>query len=88
MKRPFGLALEVPRKGSRMSSVYDPTVDAFVLAEHTRSGRIIVHERLDALAMLDIDLVKAFCLHAGAAWTTGADLAGSQNPNTGRESVR
>ena len=78
MQRPFGLNLELPRKGSKMTSVYDPSVDAFVLAEQMRSGNMVVHERLDALAMLDIGLVKEFCLGAGAAWTSSANLAAGE----------
>jgi hypothetical protein len=78
MNRPFGLNVELPRKGSRMTSVYDPTVGSFVLAEQLRSGKVVIHEKLDALAMLDIKLARAFCTRAGAAWTSGADLAASQ----------
>jgi hypothetical protein len=77
MTNPFGLNLELPRKGSRMTAVYDPTVGSFLLAEQMRSGKVVIHERLDALAMLDIGMVREFCLRAGAAWTSGADPAAS-----------
>lgn len=70
MKRPLGLNLELPRRGSSMTSVYDPDVGSFVLAELLRGGKLMVHERLDALAMLDIDLAREFCLHAGASSLT------------------
>ena len=49
MKRPLGLNLELPRKGSRMTSVYDPEVGSFVLAEQLRCGKLVVHDRLDAM---------------------------------------
>ena len=49
MRQHCGLKVELPRKGSTMTSVYDPGLGAFVLAEQTRSGRMVVHERLDAL---------------------------------------
>ena len=75
MKRPCGLNVELPRKGSTMTSVYDPTTGAFLLAEQTRSGKLVVHERLDALAMLDIASAREFCLKAGAAWSSCANLA-------------
>ena len=87
MKRPFGLNLELPRKGSRMTSVYDSEVGAFVLAELQRCGDLVVHERLDALALLDIDLVREFCLRAGAAWTSSANLAASQAWQVRKENV-
>jgi hypothetical protein len=77
MTYPLGLSLELFRKGSRMTAVYDPSLGSFLLAEQLRSGKVVIHERLDALAMLDIDLVRAFCLCAGAAWTSSADLAAS-----------
>ena len=79
MKRPFGLAVELPRKGSRMTSVYDPSLGEFVLAEQTRSGKLVVHERLDALVLLDPELAREFCLRAGAAWTSSAELAASHH---------
>ena len=41
MQRPFGLNLELPRKGSTMVSTFDPSVDAFVLAEQMRSGKLV-----------------------------------------------
>lgn len=75
MKRPFNLTIERPRKGSIMTSVYDPSVGSFVLAERMASGRLVVHERLEALAMLNIAQAKEFCLRAGAAWSSTADLA-------------
>ena len=75
MKLHCGLKVELPRKGSTMTSVYDPGLGAFVLAEQMRSGRMVVHERLDALAMLDIASAREFCLKAGAAWSSGANLA-------------
>ena len=78
MKRPFGLNLELPRKGSSMTSVFDPTLGDFVLAEQMRGGKLVVHERLDAVAMLDIDLVREFCLRAGAAWTSSANLSAGE----------
>ena len=65
MQRPFGLNLELPRRGSRMVSVFDPSVDAFVLAEQTRSGNLVVHDKLDSLAMLDIGLAREWCLCHG-----------------------
>ena len=70
-----------------MTSVYDPTLDAFVLAEQMRSGRLVVHERLDGLAMLDIGAVKEFCLRAGAAWSSVANLAGCPAQEEGKESI-
>ena len=87
MDRPFGLNLELPRKGSVMTSVYDPAVGAFLLAEQMSCGELVVHERLDALAMLDIGLVREFCLRAGAAWTSSAELAASQAWQERKESV-
>ena len=75
MQRPLGLHLELPHKRSRMTTVYDPSLGVFVLAEQMRSGKLVVHERLDALAMLDIGLVREFCLRAGVAWTSSANLA-------------
>ena len=78
MKKPLGLNLELPRKGSRMTAVYDPEVYAFVLAEQMRGGKLVVHERLDALAMLDIDLAREFCLRAGGAWTSSANLSAGE----------
>jgi hypothetical protein len=75
MTNRFGLSLELPRKGSRMTAVYDPSLGSFLLAEQMRSGKVVIHERLDALAMLDIDLAREFCLCSGAAWTSSADLA-------------
>ena len=79
MTQPFGLAVELPRKGSRITSVYDPSLGDFVLAKQTRSGKLVVHERLDALAMLDIGLAREFCLRAGAAWSSSAELAASHD---------
>lgn len=70
-----GMTVEMPRKGSRMTSVYDPTLDQFYLAEQYSGGKVVVHERLDALALLDFALAKAVCLRAGASWTSGANLA-------------
>ena len=87
MRRPFGLSLELPRKGSRMTSVYDPTLGDFVLAEQMRGGKLIVHERLDALAMLDIDLAREFCLRAGAAWTSSAELSAGEDWRARKENV-
>ena len=72
MANRFGVRLELPGKGSRMTAVYDPTLGSFLLAEQLRSGKVVIHGRLDALAMLDIDLVRAFCLCAGAAWPSSA----------------
>ena len=77
MTNPFALSLELPRKGSRMTAVYDPSLGSFLLWEQLRSGKVVIHERLDALAMLDIGMVREFCLRAGAAWTSSADLAAS-----------
>jgi hypothetical protein len=37
-----------------------------------------VYERLDALAMLVIELAREFCLRVGAAWTLSAHLAAAQ----------
>lgn len=78
MTNRFGLNLELPRKGSRMTAVFDPSLGSFLLAEQLRSGKVVIHERQDAKAMLDIGMVKEFCLRAGAAWTSSADLAASQ----------
>ena len=78
MKRPLGLNLELPRKGSRMTSVYDPDLGSFVLAQQMRGGKLVVHERLDALAMLDINLAREFCLRAGTAWGSSANLAAGE----------
>jgi hypothetical protein len=78
MKNPLGLSLELPRKGSRMTCVFDPAADAFLLAEQMASGKLVVHERLDALAMLDVDAVREYCLRAGAAWSSSAELAATQ----------
>ena len=46
-----------------------------MIAERMRSGKLVVHERLDALALLDIAQAREFCLRAGAAWSSTADLA-------------
>ena len=46
MTNPLGLSLELPRKGSRMTAVYDPSLGSFLLAEQMRSGKVVIHERL------------------------------------------
>jgi hypothetical protein len=70
-----------------MTSVYDPSLGVFVLAEQTRSGKLVVHERLDALAIIDISLAKEWCLRAGAAWSSTAELAACQAWQAGKEDV-
>ena len=63
MKRPFGLNLELPRKGSRMTSVYDPEVGSFVLAEQLRCGKLVVRDRIDAMN-IRLRARQAFCSYA------------------------
>ncbi len=75
MTHPLRLKLELPRKGSVMTAVYDPSLGSFVLAEKLRDGKLILHERLDAIASLDIEAAREFCLRAGAAWSSRANLA-------------